>query len=123
MKSFSNGLADTLAGHGWMALDCPRCGRQYFGKRSSSTCGAWRCEGGYGFLHLSSPRKFLDVALASDLLRTFLAATAYPTTDPVPIVRNRERTIFASTAGHVFDPFIYGESAAPRSSASILQPV
>ncbi len=113
-----------FASRNWQRKQCPLCLEEYYTKRDLSHCGSYRCASGYPFLAIPSPKTYIEFGMCAENFRTFFPTRGYRLNLPIAIVRDDERTLFASTAGQVFDGLIYGQSPQkdPQRCA-MLQPV
>lgn len=108
----------------WDLSTCGNCGSLFYAKRYRDTCGSYGCENGYTFLGAPSPRNFMDLEDESKYVREFLSDRGYDPSDPIRVKRSdKERTLFASAAGQIFDRFIYREDERGKVKAFCLQPV
>jgi hypothetical protein len=115
---------DFFARRSWQRKLCPLCLEEYYTKRDLPHCGSYRCAGGYPFLNIPAPKVYLELGACAENFRKFFPTREYRLHPPVAIVRSDERTLFASTAGQVFDDLIYGQSPQrdPQQCA-VMQPV
>jgi len=115
---------DFFARRSWQRKQCPLCLEEYYTKRDLPHCGSYRCAGGYPFLNIPAPKVYLELGACAENFRDFFTTRGYELHPPVAIVRSDERTLFASTAGQVFDDLIYGQSPQrdPQQCA-VMQPV
>lgn len=115
---------DFFARRNWQRKQCPLCLEEYYTKRDLPHCGSYRCAGGYPFLNIPAPKAYLEFGACAENFRTFFPAHGYQLSPPIVIVRDDERTLFASTAGQIYDDLIYGQSLQedPQRCA-VLQPV
>lgn len=113
-----------FARRSWQRKQCPLCQENYYTKRDLPHCGSYRCSGGYTFTTIPAPKSYLEFGDCIARLREFFKEHGYPTQSPIAVVRSDERTLFASTAGQVYDDLIYGTAAEnePRRCV-VLQPV
>jgi dipeptidase E len=80
--------------------------------------------GGYIFTSIPAPKSFLELDAFLIQLSKFFEGRRYPVQAPLPVIRNDERTLFASTAGQVYDDFIYGNAVQNNPRQCVLsQPV
>lgn len=115
---------DFFVRRNWQRKQCPLCLGEYYTKRDLPYCGSYRCVGGYPFLNIPAPKVYLELGACAESLRTFFPTRRYQPHPPVAIVRNDERTLFASTAGQVYDELIYGQPPQRDSQqCMVLQPV
>lgn len=115
---------DFFARRNWQRKRCPLCLEEYYTKRDLLHCGSHRCASGYSFLNIPSPKAYLELGACADNFRTFFPAQGYRLSPPITIVRDDERTLFASTAGQIYDDLIYGQSPQGDSrQCAVLQPV
>ena len=115
---------DFFARRSWQRKQCPLCLEEYYTKRDLPHCGSYRCAGGYPLLNIPAPKVYLELGACAENFREFFTTRGYRLHPPVAIVRSDERTLFASTAGQVFDDLIYGQSPQrdPQQCA-VMQPV
>ena len=115
---------DFFARRSWQRKQCQFCLEDYYTKRDLPHCGSYRCAGGYPFLNIPAPKVYLELGACAENFRKFFPVRKYRLHLPVAIVRSDERTLFASTAGQVFDDLIYGQSPQrdPQQCA-VMQPV
>jgi hypothetical protein len=115
---------DFFARRNWQRKQCPLCLEEYYTKRDLPHCGSYRCAGGYPFLNIPAPKAYLELGACVENFRAFFPTQGYRLHPPVAIVRSEERTLFASTAGQIFDDLIYGQSPqrGPQQCA-VTQPV
>jgi len=115
---------DFFARRSWQRKQCPLCREEYYTKRDLPHCGSYRCAGGYPFLNIPAPKVYLELGACAENFCKFFPTRGYRLHPPVAIVRSDERTLFASTAGQVFDDLIYGQSPQrdPQQCA-VMQPV
>lgn len=115
---------DFFTHRGWQRKQCPTCLEDYYTKRDLPNCGSYRCAGDYTFLDIPAPKSYLEFGACLKGLREFFNAQGYPTKSPIEIIRRGERTLFASTAGQVYDKLIYEKTNRNETtSCIILQPV
>ena len=108
----------------WQRKQCPLCLEDDYTKRDFPHCGSYRCAGGYPFLNIPAPKVYLELGACTENFRKFFPTREYRLRPPVAIVRNDERTLFASTAGQIFDDLIYGQSMQrDPQQCIIMQPV
>jgi hypothetical protein len=93
----------------WELKKCSCCSAEYFAKKHKNLelCNSHACSG-YHFVDVPSPNKFIDLAEGIKTVLNFFTSKRYVNASPIGIVRNDERTLFASAAGQIFDDFIYG---------------
>ena len=115
---------DFFARRSWQRKQCQFCLEEYYTKRDLPHCGSYRCAGGYPLLNIPAPKVYLELGACAENFREFFTTRGYRLHPPVAIVRSDERTLFASTAGQVFDDLIYGQSPQrdPQQCA-VMQPV
>lgn len=115
---------DFFARRNWQRKQCPLCLEWYYTKRDLPHCGSHRCAGGYPFLNIPAPKAYLEFGACAENFHTFFPVRGYQLSPPIAIVQDDERTLFASTAGQIYDDLIYGQSPRedPRRCA-VLQPV
>ena len=99
-----------FASRNWQRKQCPLCLEEYYTKRDLMHCNSYQCAGGYPFLNISAPKAYLEFGVGAENFRLFFAERGYNLGQPIAIVRSDERTLFASTAGQVFDDLIYNQS-------------
>jgi len=108
----------------WHQRKCVNCGSLYYAKAYDDNCGSYDCDGGYAFLQIPSPRTFVPFVDLKEPVRCFLEERGYQETDPIAVKRrDKERTLFASAAGQIFDGLIYGGTEKGTRNAFCLQPV
>lgn len=100
---------ELFACRGWQRKRCPHCSGDYYAKRGQSHCNSYACSGGYTFLSVPSPKRQLDLGACVSALTAFFNGRGYKSHQPIAVVRKEERTLFASTAGQIYDHDIYGE--------------
>ena len=109
---------------GWQRKQCPLCQESYYTKRDLPHCGSYRCSRGYTFTTIPAPKSYLEFGACIARSHGFFKEHGYPVQSPIAVVRNDERTLFASTAGQVYDDLIYGTVAENEShQCVVLQPV
>ncbi len=128
MKKFnstSREMQDNFfACRGWRRKKCPHCFGEYYTKRDLPHCGSYLCAGSYSFLSFPSPKAQLDMAACVRRLQTSFIGHGYQLHRPIAVVRNNERTLFASTAGQIYDDLIYGQISESSSKWHlVVQPV
>ena len=115
---------DFFARRKWQRKQCPLCLEDYFTKQNLPNCGSYRCVAGYSFLDIPSPKSYLEIGECAEHFFKFFPAYGYESRMPISIVRNDERTLFASTAGQIYDDLIYGnETLSDPLRCLNLQPV
>lgn len=115
---------DFFARRGWQRKQCPLCLGEYYTKRDLPHCGSYRCARNYSFLSIPSPKSYLEFGVCAERLRGFFHGLGYPLQPPIATVRGDERTLFASTAGQVYDDLVYGKTVETRPRRCVvLQPV
>lgn len=92
----------------WQRWQCHRCSAFYYAKKEVPNCGSHSCENGYRFLSIPASKKHYEYAEVVKLLGDSFARKGYVLHPPIPLVRQNERTLFASTAGQIYDRRIYG---------------
>lgn len=92
-----------FARRNWQRKQCPLCQERYYTKRDLPHCGSYRCSGGYTFTTIPTPKFYLEFGTCIARLREFFKEHGYPVQSPIAVVRSDERTLFASTAGQVYD--------------------
>lgn len=109
---------------GWVRKKCPKCSADYFTKRDLPNCGSYQCTEGYTFLGIPAPKSYLELGVCLRRLREFFSVLGYSYRPPIAIVRQDERTLFASTAGQIYDNLIYGKTTHVETTRCVvLQPV
>ncbi len=115
---------DFFASRNWQLKRCPVCFEEYYTKRDLPHCGSYSCANSYQFLNIPAPRLYLELKECAEIFRKFFPAQGYQLETPIAIIRNDERTLFASTAGQIYDDLIYGKSLKDdQQQCSMLQPV
>jgi len=115
---------DFFARRNWQKKQCPFCLEEYYTKRDLPHCGSYHCVGSYSFLNIPSPKSYLELDACTEYLRKFFPKQGYRLRTPITIVRNNERTLFASTAGQIYDDLIYGQEAQDYPQKwTVFQPV
>jgi len=115
---------DFFARRNWQRKQCQFCLEEYYTKRDLPHCGSYRCAGGYQFLNIPAPKVYLELGACAENFRKFFSVREYRLHPPVAIVRSEERTLFASTAGQIFDDLIYGQSPQRgQQQCAVTQPV
>lgn len=115
---------DFFARRGWQRKSCPLCSGEYYTKRDLPHCGSYRCVGNYSFLGIPSPKSYLEFGMCAERLRKFFCGQGCALQPPIAVVRDDERTLFASTAGQVYDDLVYGKTVENDSRRCVvLQPV
>lgn len=115
---------DFFARRNWQRKQCPLCFEKYYTKRDLPHCGSYRCAAGYPFLNILAPKAYLEFGMCVEKFRASFSAAGYRLSPPIAIVRDDERTLFASTAGQIFDDLIYGQSLQENPQrCAVLQPV
>lgn len=113
-----------FARRSWQRKQCPFCQESYYTKRGLPHCGSYWCSGGYTFTTIPAPKFYLEFGTCIARLREFFKEHGYPVQSPIAVVRNNERTLFASTAGQVYDDLIYGTVVESEPcQCVVLQPV
>jgi len=115
---------DFFAQRNWQKKQCPLCLEEYYTKRDLPHCGSYSCTGNYSFLNIPSPKFYLELGACAEYLRKFFLEWQYNPQTPIAIVRNDERTLFASTAGQIYDDLIYSREIQNKpQKQTVLQPV
>ena len=113
-----------FARRGWQRKRCSICLEDYYTKRDLPNCGSYRCVCNYQFLNIPPPRSYLELDVCVEHFRRFFVEKGYPLELPIALVRSDERTLFASTAGQVYDDLIYNQTLQKDSKRClVLQPV
>lgn len=113
-----------FARRSWQRKQCPLCQESYYTKSDLPHCGSYQCSGGYTFTTIPAPKSYLEFGACITRLREFFKELGYPVQPPIAVVRSNERTLFASTAGQVYDDLIYGTVAKNEPQRCVvLQPV
>lgn len=76
----------------------------------------------YTFLNIPSPKTFKSPIQVFKEIQGEIEQFDYSLQDPIKILRNNERTLFASTAGQTFDPQIYNNKPLTNKKRIIFQP-
>ncbi len=114
---------DYLLGRGWELRQCPKCSCNYFTKRGIDNCASYSCNGGYTFTEVNSPRQLAELEPFVKSMASCFSSRGFVSTPPIKLLRENERTLFASAAGQVFDPAIYGGSEPSEPKVFVIQPV
>ncbi|MFH1049235.1 MAG: hypothetical protein V1732_06265 [Patescibacteria group bacterium] len=115
---------DFFVSRGWQRKKCPLCLEDYYTKNDLPNCGSYRCSDGYKFLDIPAPKSYLEFDTCAMRLREFFIAKNYNLRLPIGVIRKDERTLFASTAGQIYDDLVYGKTIQSEPSMYIiLQPV
>src|ERR1041385_3546690 len=109
MRDFLKISRDFFATRHWIEASCVHCGKHFFTKLRTDNCQSFECLGRYAFPDVPPPKSVTTTEDAAVLLVRFLTHNGFPKVDPVTLIREDERTLFASTAGHVYDAFIYSD--------------
>lgn len=113
-----------FASRNWQRKQCPFCLEEYYAKRDLPHCGSYRCAGSYQFLNIPAPKAYLELGACASTLRSFFTGRGHSPHQPIAIVRDDERTLFASTAGQIYDDLIYGQARQEETRRCVvLQPV
>lgn len=113
-----------FASRNWQRRQCPLCLEEYYAKRDLPHCGSYRCAGSYQFLNIPAPKAYLEPGACANTLRSFFTGRGHNPHQPIAVVRDDERTLFASTAGQIYDDLIYGQARQEEIRRSVvLQPV
>ena len=113
-----------FASRNWQRKQCPFCLEEYYTKRDLPHCGSYRCAGSYQLLHIPAPKAYLELGACANTLRSFFTGRGHNLHQPIAVVRNDERTLFASTAGQIYDDLIYGQTRQDATQRCVvLQPV
>ncbi len=109
----------------WARLTCPQCNKDYYTKNKQPllSCGSYKCMGGYLFLNDAKPKRLKSERFLIEIIKKYLSTHNTKQVSPIRIVRNKERTLFASAAGQVFDDFIYEKKIGDNSNCFVIQPV
>ncbi len=113
-----------FASRNWQRRQCPLCLEEYYAKRDMPHCGSYRCTGSYQFLNIPAPKAYLELGVCASMLRSFFTGRGHNSHQPIAVVRDDERTLFASTAGQIYDDLIYGRARQEETQRClVLQPV
>lgn len=113
-----------FASRNWQRRQCPLCLEEYYAKRDMPHCGSYRCAGSYQFLNIPAPKAYLELDACASTLRSFFTGRGHNPHQPIAVVRDDDRTLFASTAGQIYDDLIYGQSRQEEiRRCVVLQPV
>jgi hypothetical protein len=108
----------------WTLKHCPICAKEFYSKSNSRNCGSNRCVTAHEFVALPSPKHLLELDTCAMRVREFYDERGFLKHEPFRIVRVGERTLFASTAGQIYDELIYGSSSQVcRDTQYVIQPV
>lgn len=110
--------------HGWEERNCSHCDSKYFTKprNETTTCGRADCSH-LDFLDRPKRKRFLTTSDFSNQFDTFFSAQGYVKTEPVDIVNSTGSTLFAGTAGQIFDRVIFNEEPIDTKPRFVAQPV
>jgi hypothetical protein len=113
-----------FASRNWQRKQCPLCFEEYYAKRNLPHCGSYRCAGSYQFLNIPTPKAYLELGACANTVRTFFSGRGHNLHQPLAVIRDDERTLFASTAGQIYDDLIYGQTRQEDvRRCVVLQPV
>ncbi len=113
-----------FASRSWQSKRCPVCSHEYYTKGKGENCGSYDCVRGYAFQELPPPKAFMELAACIDELSRFFGERGLLVSDPIAMVRNRERTLFASTGGQIYDDLVYSRKYATTTETRfVAQPV
>lgn len=108
----------------WYKNFCKKCKKLFYSKKPQNVCGAYSCSQGYCFLEDQSPAHFVSFNQTLNTFKRFFNIHNFIPHDPIELIREHERTIFASTAGQIFDQYVYSnEINLHKIKNVILQPV
>ncbi|MFH2003393.1 MAG: Type 1 glutamine amidotransferase-like domain-containing protein [Bacteroidota bacterium] len=109
---------------GWQLKKCPICFEDYYTKRDLPNCGSYQCVEAHTFMTTPVPKSYLEFDACLTRFREFFEKQGYLVRSPIAVIRNSERTLFASTAGQIYDEFIYGSIIQSEPCQRVvLQPV
>lgn len=108
----------------WHESSCPNCGLQFFSKTSHRSCESASCRETGSAWEVPAPKGYLDLNDIISASKAHFAGAMYRLHPPLDLVRQKERTLFVSTAGQVYDKYIYGDGVAESDGGCFLvQPV
>lgn len=112
-----------LSDRNWEKRCCPQCKETYYTKKCIKNCGSYTCNQGITFINQGSPRYTIELIWLINQMNHYFCEHGYENSLPIDIVRNDERTLFASAAGQVFDKSIYEGHPPNNNNVFIVQPV
>lgn len=117
-------IKDYFIGNGWEERICEHCSSNYLTKPRNETtaCGRTDCSN-LDFLDRPKRKRFLTTTdFVSQFEKTF-SDLGYEKATPVNIVNDTGSTLFAGTAGQIFDRTIFKEESVETKPKYVAQPV
>src|SRR5688572_5813536 len=117
-------IKDYFAGHDWEERTCAHCSSQYLTKPRNTTdaCGRSDCST-LDFLDRPKRKRFLNTSDFVDRFEEYFSGEGYIKSEPVDIVNGIGSTLFAGTAGQIFDKEIFLEKELDKTPRFVAQPV
>lgn len=113
-----------LSSKNWCKNTCGVCHNLYYAKTPGSNCNSYTCAGAYVFLEDPKPRRFWGIKTGIEKMRFEMNQKKYPIHPPLSIIRHKERTLFISTGGQLYDPYVYAKkTTSVKEKWAIIQPV
>lgn len=111
-------------GHGWEERNCSHCDSKFLVKPRNeiTTCGRADCSN-LDFLDRPKRKRFLSTTDFVSQFEKFFSSLDYEKTEPVSIVNKTGSTLFAGTAGQIFDRVIFKEEKIDAKPKFVAQPV
>lgn len=110
--------------HGWEERTCSHCESQFLVKPRNETtaCGRADCSN-LDFLDRPKRKRFLSSSDFTSQFENFFSNQGYEKAEPVDIVNSIGSTLFAGTAGQIFDRIIFNEEEFDTKPRFVAQPV
>lgn len=117
-------IKDYFIGHGWEERNCSHCDSKFLVKPRNevTTCGRADCSN-LDFLDRPKRKRFLSTTDFISQFEKFFSGLNYEKTEPVSIVNKTGSTLFAGTAGQIFDRVIFKEEKIDVKPKFVAQPV
>lgn len=117
-------IKDYFIGHGWEERNCGQCDSKYLVKprNETKTCGRTDCSN-LDFLDRPKRKRFLTTADFVSQFQKIFSGLDYEKAEPVSIVNKTGSTLFAGTAGQIFDRVIFEEEKIDTKPKFVAQPV
>lgn len=117
-------IKDYFIGHGWEERNCNHCDSRFLAKprNETKTCGRADCSN-LDFLDRPKRKRFLTTTDFVSQFEKFFSSLDYERSEPVSIVNKTGSTLFAGTAGQIFDCAIFSEGEIDRKPKFVAQPV
>lgn len=110
--------------HGWEERICNHCNSQFLTKsrNEAATCGRSDCSQ-LEFLNRPKRRRFLTAIDLTSQFNDFFSNIGYEKVNPASIINKTGSTLFAGTAGQIFDNIIFNEEKIDIGPKFVAQPV